>query len=94
MVKHAADEKAELLSAAERVDDAMHRIVDGKTFDADQQNWLGLIRQHLIDKLSIDEEDIEYQPLFADRGGVSKTRQVFGDGFEPLLREINSQIAT
>ena len=93
MVKHAADEHAPLLSAAERVNTAMDRITEGKTFDTDQENWLGLIRQHLVDKLSIDERDIDDQPIFLDRGGLGKAKKVFGDGLDPLLREINSQIA-
>ncbi len=94
MVKRAADERAALLSATERVDAAMQRIREGKSFDAEQEDWLGYIRQYLIDKLSIDEEDIEYQPLFVDRGGLGKAKKVFGDGFTPLIREINSQIAS
>lgn len=93
MVKKAADETAPLLSAAERVERAIAAVTLGKTFDADQENWLRFIREHLIDKLSIDDEDFEYQPIFADRGGLGKARNVFGNDFDPMVRELNAAIA-
>jgi type I restriction enzyme R subunit len=75
MVKHAAREDEELLTAEERIDRAFATILDGKTFTAEQTAWLDRIRAHLIQNLSINEEDFEIIPVFADQAaGDGQTR--------------------
>ena len=93
MVKHAAREDAPILTAEERVDRAMQRIMDGKSFDEEQTKWLGFIRHHLITNLTIEEDDLESFPIFTDRGGLHKARKIFRDDLIPLLTEINTAIA-
>ena len=93
MVKHAAREDAPILTAEERVDRAMQRIMDGKSFDEEQTKWMGFIRHHLITNLTIEEDDLESFPIFTDRGGLHKARKIFRDDLIPLLTEINTAIA-
>lgn len=93
MVKHAADEQQSILTAEERVNRALEKITAAQAFDTEQTKWLNLIREHLVENLTIDETDFEDLPLFHDRGGRSKARRVFGSKFEPLIRELNSGIA-
>ena len=93
MVKHAADEQQTIFTARERVERAVNRIIDSNDFNQDQLSWLGLIREHLIENLTIDEKDFEVLPVFFDRGGRAKAKRVFGEQFQPLLQELNLRIA-
>lgn len=93
MVKHAAREDEELLTAEERVDRAFAAIIDGKIFTDEQSAWLEKIRVHLIQNLSIDEEDFEVIPIFADRGGWGRANRVFDNRLSGLLQELNEAIA-
>jgi type I restriction enzyme R subunit len=46
-----------LLSAEERVNRAMARVRAGKTLTPEQERWLELIRNHLVENLAVDRED-------------------------------------
>ncbi len=93
MVKHAADKQQTILNAEERVNRAISQILDANTFDEDQRKWLNLIREHLVENLTIDETDFEDLPVFHDRGGKAKAKHVFGNRFEPMIKELNAGIA-
>ena len=94
MVKHAADEQAQLLTATERVEKAFERVTVGQTFTPDQTKWLDRIRAHLRQNLSIEREDFELIPIFADAGGWGAIRRVFGDTkLDTLIVELNEAIA-
>jgi type I restriction enzyme R subunit len=54
--------------------------------------WLTLIKDHVAESLSISVDDFEYTP-FNERGGIGKVVQVFGDGFNRLLDELNEALA-
>ncbi|MDD5204830.1 MAG: type I restriction-modification enzyme R subunit C-terminal domain-containing protein [Desulfobacterales bacterium] len=89
MVKHGAETQAPLLTAEERVDAAMARVTAGKTFSREQQQWLGYIREHLVQNLSIDLDHFDYAPIFERRGGLGKARAVFQDALNTLIEELN-----
>jgi type I restriction enzyme R subunit len=94
MVKHAAKGEEPLFTASERVERAFEKVMAGKTFTLDQQKWLDRIREHLRANLSIDQEDFEVIPIFADAGGWGVARKAFGDTkLEALLHEFNEAIA-
>jgi type I restriction enzyme R subunit len=95
MVKHAAKTEEPLFTASERVERAFTTVTAGKTFTPEQQKWLERIQEHLRANLSIDEEDFEIIPIFADAGGWGVARKVFGDAtkLEALLHEFNEAIA-
>lgn len=93
MVKHAVKEEEPILTAEERVDKALKKVMSGKSFNEEQMNWLGLIRQHLISNLTIELADFEYAPIFERQGGRGKAERVFEGRLESLIEEINYAIA-
>ena len=93
IVKHAAANNEPVLSAQERVEKAMRAVTNGKTFSADQQKWLGYIREHLVANLTIDLTDFEVLPIFTDRGGRKAVERVFGEDLHKLVAEINFAMA-
>ncbi|MBI3869298.1 MAG: transposase [Verrucomicrobia bacterium] len=58
------------------------------TFTPEQLAWLYLIRDHIATSLSIEPEDFEYTP-FGERGGLGKAHQLFGEGLNRILEELN-----
>jgi len=65
---------------------------NGNKFSPEQRQWLEAIRDHIAESLTIEPDDFEYVP-FAQRGGLGKARQVFGNELNPLLNELNSALA-
>jgi type I restriction enzyme R subunit len=94
MVKHAAREDEPLYTASERVERAFAKVTSGKAFTPEQQKWLDRIREHLRANLSIDQDDFEVIPIFADAGGWGVAKKAFGaSNLEFLLYEFNEAIA-
>jgi type I restriction enzyme, R subunit len=94
MVKHAAKAEEPLLTAPERVDRAFAKVTTGKTFSGEEQKWLGRIRQHLQENLSIDRQDFEVVPILDDVGGWGTAKKAFGEPrLLALLGELNEAIA-
>src|SRR5207244_2730174 len=77
MVKHAAQEAQPLLTASERVERAFAKLTAAKTFSAEQEQWLGRIRAHLVENLSIDQDDFNIMPILADPGGWTSANRTF-----------------
>ena len=61
-------------------------------FTPDQLTWLHLIRDHIASSLSIDPDDFDYSP-FAQRGGLGRAHQLFGEQLPKLLEELNETLA-
>ncbi len=57
-------------------------------FTEEQMEWLRLIKEHIVTSLSILPEDLDLTP-FDRKGGLLGFYQVFGDGYEAILNEIN-----
>jgi type I restriction enzyme R subunit len=93
MVKHAARQEEPILTAQERVDRAMRKAMAGKTFTEEQQKWLGLIREHMVQNLTIDLSDFEDAPIFATKGGLGRARKVFTADLEAFIEEFNYAMA-
>ncbi len=93
MVKHAAREEEPILTAEERISHAMQKVTSGRSFTEEQQKWLALIREHLVQHLTIGEEDFDLMPIFTNRGGLGKARRVFGEQLPTLIEELNYSIA-
>jgi type I restriction enzyme, R subunit len=89
MVKHAANEQEPLLTADERVTKALEEMKAFHTFNPDQQKWLGFIGEHLKENLSISEEDLDFQPIFVQKGGLARARKLFGNELHPLIGRLN-----
>ena len=93
MVKHAAKGDEPLFTAEERVHRAFIRLTAGRTFALEQQVWLDRIRVHLVENLSIDQDDFEHVPVFARAGGWGRANRTFDNHLPDVLREINEAIA-
>lgn len=93
MVKHAARETEPLLSPAERVERAIQRVTSGLFLTEEQSQWMGYIREHLKQNMSLGEDDLQDLPIFADRGGLARFRKVFPEINQKIITEINTAIA-
>ncbi|MGA2262857.1 MAG: type I restriction-modification enzyme R subunit C-terminal domain-containing protein, partial [Acidobacteriota bacterium] len=93
MVKHAARSAEPILTAEERVDRAIRKISQHRSFNEEQQNRLSLIREHLVKNLTIEEDDFDVLPIFEQVGGKGKARRVFGDKLPSLIEDLNLAIA-
>jgi type I restriction enzyme, R subunit len=92
MIKHASDQVSPILTAQERIEQAMARITRIHQFTDEQLTWLGYIKEHLIKNLAISVEDFTLLPVFERHGGLTKAKQVFSNSLGPLLYEINEAI--
>jgi type I restriction enzyme R subunit len=93
MVKHAASAQEPLLTAAERVDRAVTRLTQGRTFTTEQTQWLARIREHLVANLTVDQEDFDNVPVLQLAGGWGRANRVFQGTLAELLKECNEGIA-
>jgi len=93
MVKHAAREEEPLFTASERVQRAFDSVTSGKQFSDEQQKWLDRIRDHLIENLSIDQDDFENLPIFSRFGGWGRANKTFNNQLDRIIRDLNEAIA-
>lgn len=93
MVKHAAREDSPLLTAEERVSIAFERLSKGKSFTAAQEKWLARIRRHLVENLTISQDDFDTLPIFADQGGWTPANRDFDNRLADFLLNINEALA-
>ena len=93
MVKHAAKEDEELLTAEERVTRAINKLRTEIQFNEEQEQWLELIKNHLIENLTIDADDFDTLPVFARKGGIGKAKKVFDSIFDTVISKLNELIA-
>ncbi len=94
MIKHAANEDEPLLNSEERIDMAFEKVTSKKSFTDDQMKWLGKIRAHLIENLTIDKEDFDIIPIFQRDGGWMAANKVFEGNLESILMEFNWAVTT
>jgi type I restriction enzyme R subunit len=92
IIKHAAKGEP-LLSADERVDHALNRLRANREFTEQQERWLGLIRNHLIENLAIDKQDFELINFTHAGGTWGRVDRDFGGQLNELLTDINTSIA-
>jgi type I restriction enzyme, R subunit len=92
MVKRAATESSPLLTAEERVSEAVEKVTAGRELTRDQGQWLEYIRQHLVANLSIDQEDFDLVPVLSQRGGWGRADKVFDGQLGELLDRLNEEL--
>jgi len=62
-------------------------------FDDDKKRWLELIKNHLIENLTIDKTDFETIPAFTRIGGWNVANRIFDNNLESFLHTINTEMA-
>ncbi|HEY4145999.1 type I restriction-modification enzyme R subunit C-terminal domain-containing protein [Pinirhizobacter sp.] len=68
-----------------------HNAQRATAFTLEQTEWLRLMKDHVASSCSISREDFDYAQL-ADKGGLQKVWQVFGEQFDELLTEMNEEL--
>jgi type I restriction enzyme R subunit len=92
IIRHAARGEP-LLTAEGRVDRALEKLRASRKFTREQEDWLTLIRRHLIDNLILEKEDFDIMPIFKRQGVTfQRLNEVFDGRLEELLLEINEAV--
>jgi type I restriction enzyme, R subunit len=94
MVKHAANEEAPLYTAAERVQLAIAKMTTGIPFTNEQLQWLNRIEGHLVENLTIEQDDFDTLPVFTLAGGWSRANRVFDGKLPQVISQLNEAIAS
>ena len=68
-----------------------HHAGGTEKFNEEQMNWLRLLRDHICHSLHLDRDDLDMSPFDA-QGGLGKMWQLFGEGMDPLLDELNEAL--
>ncbi|WP_158884935.1 type I restriction-modification enzyme R subunit C-terminal domain-containing protein [Rhodanobacter sp. L36] len=68
-----------------------HNAQRATSFTDEQTQWLRLIKDHIASSCSISREDFDYAQL-ADKGGLQKAWNVFGEQLDGLLLEMNEEL--
>jgi len=68
-----------------------HNAQRATSFTDEQTQWLRLIKDHIASSCSISREDFDYAQL-ADKGGLQKAWNVFGEQLDSLLAEMNEEL--
>lgn len=92
IVKHAG-EGDPLLSAEERVDRALAQVTANRVLTLEQEKWLDLIRNHLIENLAIEREDFDLITFTREGATWGRVNREFEGRLFELLTDINRAIA-
>ncbi|MBP2641198.1 MAG: helicase, type site-specific restriction-modification system restriction subunit [Firmicutes bacterium] len=57
-------------------------------FNAEQMEWLRMMKDHIAMSFHLDKEDLDYAPFDAN-GGLGKMWQLFGDKTDEIIAEMN-----
>jgi type I restriction enzyme R subunit len=88
---------AELRPFADEVDKRFqawifrHNAQRGTAFTPEQTEWLRLMKDHIASSCSIARDDFDYAGL-ADKGGLQRVWQVFGQELDGLMDEMNREL--
>ncbi len=61
-------------------------------FTEAQMEWLRLVRDQIITSLRLERDDLELGSM-GQQGGLAKMYQLFGDGMEAIIEELNETLA-
>ena len=73
---------------------AVAKISAGKPVTAEQVQWLDRIEAHLVENLSIEQEDFEAVPVFSLAGGWGRANRVFEGKLPQMIQQLNEAIAS
>ena len=64
----------------------------GAGFTPEQMQWLGWMKENIVEALEMTPESFEYTP-FVEHGGIGRAYQVFGERLSPLMDELTEALA-
>jgi len=68
-----------------------HHSGAGEKFNEEQMAWLQMVRDHIISSFHIERDDLEMAP-FDSKGGMGRMYQLFGDGMDEVIKELNREL--
>ena len=68
-----------------------HHSGAGEKFNEEQMAWLQMVRDHIISSFHIERDDLEMAP-FDSKGGMGRMYQLFGDGMDDVIEELNREL--
>jgi len=68
-----------------------HNAQRATAFTPEQTDWLRLMKDHIASSCSIARDDFDYAEL-ADKGGLQRVWQVFGNELDGLMDEMNGEL--
>jgi type I restriction enzyme R subunit len=80
-----------LVSYADRVKDAIQRILNGRKWSDPQKRWLRRIAEQVEKEIVVDRDALDREP-FASDGGFVRLNKVFDGELESLLSSINEEM--
>jgi type I restriction enzyme R subunit len=97
LIRFALHEDEELVPFPERVAERyrawlLQQENVGREFTPEQLAWLERIRDTIASSLGVTREDL-VGPPFAERGGLGKAVEVFGEQLDPLLEELTEVLS-
>jgi type I restriction enzyme R subunit len=97
LVRHAIDPKTPLapigLTVGERYRAWLsEQTTAGAKFTPEQQRWLDAIKDHIATSLAIDRDDLDDVP-FNQIGGLGRAYELFGEGLNAIVDELNARLA-
>jgi type I restriction enzyme R subunit len=97
LVRFALHEDDELVPFPDLVVERYHAWLlqqenQGREFTPEQLVWLERIRDTIASSLGVTRQDL-MGPPFAERGGLGKAVELFGDQLDPLLDELTEVLA-
>jgi type I restriction enzyme R subunit len=90
MVKHAA-KGVDIEEPKERARKAVEAFSLGKEFTPEQEKWLEMIEDCLVNRIILDKNDFKIPP-FSRYGGEHRANEVFDGKLEEILEEINQAV--
>jgi len=96
LVKHGIGYESLLIPFPESVEQRFNNWLkeqkrSGKEFTEEQLAMLNMIKDHIASSASISKEDFELTP-FQEAGGLYKIYQLFGEGYEQIIEELNNEL--
>jgi type I restriction enzyme, R subunit len=97
LVRFAIDLDTELRPFSEQVDKRSqewifrHNAQRGTSFTAEQTEWLRMMKDHIASSCCIAREDFDYAE-FANKGGLQKVWQLFGNELDAVMNEMNEEL--
>ena len=70
----------------------MAKNAGNEHFSEEQMQWLRMIKDFIASSMAISADDLELSP-FTSHGGLGRFFELFGDGYEELLEEMNVALA-
>lgn len=96
LIRYATQQKNELEPFEQTVDKNYQAWLKqtasaGANFNDEQLDWLNKIKEQIAHNAEMTLEDFEYTPFNQD-GGLIKARQLFGQGLNKIIQEMNGYL--